>query len=155
MKLWIDGDACPGAVRDIVMKAAIRHSLELVLVANKPISVPAVCTFVQVGQGPDVVDQYIIAHAQAGDLVISQDIPLAAELVAKGVMVISPHGTLFSEHTIGERLAVRNLAEGLRDTGQLCGGPKPYGEKEKRQFANTFDQVLTRLLKTRPKPEAG
>jgi uncharacterized protein YaiI (UPF0178 family) len=149
MKIWIDADACPGAVRDIILKAANRLVISTTFVANKPLFVPesAHLGFVRVSAGPDVVDQYIVEHAHSGDLVITQDIPLAAQLVTNGVVVISPHGTLFTENNMGERLASRNLMADLRDTGMVTGGPKPFGEREKRAFANTFDQVLTRLLK--------
>jgi uncharacterized protein YaiI (UPF0178 family) len=149
MKIWVDADACPGAVRDIVIRAANRRAIDTAFIANKPLFVPQAphLSFIQVSLGPDVVDQHIIEQAQCGDLVITQDIPLAATLVAQGIVVISPHGTLFSESNIGERLASRNLMSDLRDFGLVTGGPRPFGEKEKRAFANAFDQALTRLLK--------
>lgn len=149
MKIWVDADACPGAVRDIVLKAANRLVVHTTFVANKPLYLPVASHlfFVQLPAGPDLVDLYIIEQAQEGELVITQDIPLAAQLVTQGVTVISPHGTLFTDGNIGDRLASRNLMSDLRDMGMITGGPKPFGEKEKRAFANTFDQVLTRLLK--------
>ncbi len=149
MRIWVDADACPGAVREIILRAAGKHRLSTVFVANKPLFVPQGphLSFVQVGAGPDVVDQYIIDHAEAGDLVITQDIPLAGQLVPMGISVISPHGTLFTENNIGERLSFRNFMTDMRDTGLITGGPKPFGDKEKRQFANTFDQTLTLLLR--------
>lgn len=149
MKIWIDSDACPGAVRDIVLKAVHRHSIETVFVANKKLYVPDApyISFVKVELGPDIVDQYITANAQAGDLIITQDIPLAADLLALGAVAISPHGTIFSSQNIGERLAVRNMLSDMRDTGIMTGGPKPFGEKQKRDFANAFDQTLTKLLR--------
>lgn len=149
MKIWVDADACPGAIKEIILKAANRLTIDTVFVANKALYVPEAphLSFVKVALGPDIVDQYIVAHAQAGDLTITQDIPLAALLVDQGVIAISPHGTLFSENNIGERLAYRNFLADIRDTGVITGGPKPFGEREKREFANTFDQVLTRLLK--------
>ncbi|WP_373530975.1 YaiI/YqxD family protein [Vampirovibrio sp.] len=149
MKIWVDADACPGAVRDIILRAANRLVLHTTFVANKALCLPVAphLYFVQVAAGPDVVDLYIIEQAQQGELVITQDIPLAAQLVNQGVTVISPHGTLFTDGNIGDRLASRNLMSDLRDTGMITGGPKPFGEKEKRAFANAFDQTLTRLLK--------
>jgi uncharacterized protein YaiI (UPF0178 family) len=149
MRIWVDADACPGAIKEIIIKAANRLSVETVFVANKLISLPSspYLLFVRVALGPDVVDQHIVAQAQPGDLVITQDIPLAAQLVPLGIVTMSPHGTLFSPNNIGERLAVRNFLQDMRDTGQITGGPKPFGEKEKRQFANTFDQSLCRLLR--------
>ena len=149
MKIWVDADACPGAVREIVLKAANRLVVHTTFVANKALFLPQAepLHFVQVSAGPDVVDFYIIEQATAGDLVITQDIPLAAQLVNQGVVVISPHGTLFTDGNIADRLASRNLMSDLRDTGMITGGPKPFGEKEKRAFANAFDQALTRLLR--------
>ena len=149
MKIWVDADACPAAVREIILRAANRLVIDTVFVANKSLFVPQAphFSFVQVPLGPDVVDQHIIQHAQCGDLVITQDIPLASTLVTQGIVVISPHGTLFTDNNIGERLASRNLMTDLRDFGMVTGGPKPFGEKEKRAFANAFDQVLTRLMK--------
>jgi uncharacterized protein YaiI (UPF0178 family) len=149
MKIWVDADACPGAIKEIILKAANRLTINTIFVANKPLFIPeaAHLSFVRVGQGPDIVDQYIIDHAESGDVTITQDIPLAAQLVSQGVIPMSPHGTLFTDNNIGERLAYRNLMADMRDGGMITGGPKPFGEKEKREFANTFDQVLTRLLK--------
>lgn len=149
MQIWVDADACPAVVKEIILKAAMKRTIPTTFVANKGLSLPAspLISFVQVPLGPDVVDQYIVAHSDASDLVISQDIPLAAELVAKGIAVISPHGTLFDRNNIGERLSNRNFLQEMRDTGLITGGPRPFGEKEKRQFANTFDQVLTRMQK--------
>lgn len=151
MKIWVDADACPGAVKEIVIRAVIRLEVLAVFVANKELFLPPspYLSFVRVALGPDVVDQHILEQAQAGDLIVTQDIPLSAELVSKGLTVMSPHGTLFTDANIGDRLATRNLMQEMRDTGLIMGGPKPFGEKEKRQFANTFDQVLTRLLKNR------
>lgn len=153
MKIWVDADACPDAIKDIICKAANRLAIITVFVANKPLYLPPspYLLFVRVGLGADVVDQHIVSETQLGDLVITQDIPLAAQLVAQQVTVMSPHGTLFTSVNIGERLSVRNFLQDLRDTGAITGGPKPFGEKEKRQFANTFDQTLARLLKNPPK----
>lgn len=149
MRIWVDADACPGVVREIVIKAAIKREVPAVFVANKPLFIPASqwLSAVTVGQGPDVVDRYIVEHAEAGDLAITQDIPLASDLLGQDVVPISPHGTEFTAANMGDRLASRNLMQDLRDAGMIAGGPKPFGEKEKRQFANTFDQVLSRLLR--------
>lgn len=149
MKIWVDADACPQVIREIIIRAAQRLSLETVFVANKPLYVPEspIFRFVQIRQGPDVADQYIVDQAESGDLVITQDIPLAAQLVNNAVLVVNPHGIHFTAVNIGERLANRDLMQSLRDTGTITGGPKPFSEKDKRQFANTLDQVLTRVLK--------
>jgi uncharacterized protein YaiI (UPF0178 family) len=148
MRIWVDADACPGAIKEIVIKAAIKREILAVFVANKEIRLPPSpqLSAVRVALGPDVVDQHIVLAAQSGDLAITQDIPLAAQLVLKGLVVISPYGTLFSVDNIGDRLGVRDFMQDMRDAGLVTGGPKPFGEKEKRQFANAFDQALTRLL---------
>ncbi len=150
MKIWVDADACPGVIKDIVVKAAHKRVVQTVFVANKAIFVPqSECvSLVHVAQGSDVADRYIADNAIPGDLVITQDIPLAAILVPKGVTVISVHGTLFTEANIGERLSIRNFMTDLRGAGVQTGGPKPFGDKDKQQFANAFDRELTRLLKS-------
>lgn len=151
MKIWIDADACPTAVRDIVTKAALRLSLPVAFVANKQLNIPAnsLYSFHLVPAGPDQADAFIVEHAQSGDLVVSQDIPLAAELVPRGVVVIDPRGTVFTPDNIGERLGVRDLMTELRDSGMIGGGPAPFGDKEKRQFAAAFDRELTKLVRTK------
>lgn len=150
MKVWVDADACPGAVKEIIIRAALKRAVVTVFVANTKVSVmeSPYLSSVQVPQGADVADQYIVTHAHLGDLVISQDIPLAHELVSKGLTVITPYGTLLTVSNIGERLSTRDFSYGLREAGLMTGGPKPFGEKEKRLFASCFDQELTRLQKS-------
>lgn len=149
LSIWVDADACPGAIRDIILRAAERLAVSVVFVANKPLNLPdsPYVSLVQVSQGPDVVDAYIIAHAAPGDLVVTQDIPLAAELVPKGISVISPRGDHYTLDNIGEHLSRRNLMQDLRDTGAISGGPRPFDHKLKRRFANYFDAELNRLLR--------
>lgn len=150
MKLWIDADAAPRDVKDIVFGAAKRLELETLLVANQRLYVPPGNPFVapiRVEGGPDVADRYIIDHADSGDLAITADIPLAAELVAKGVLVVDPRGEEFTPENIGERLSVRNFMDGLRSTGVETGGPPPRTAREKRLFAATLDRVLTRAMR--------
>lgn len=148
MQLWIDADACPGAIKEIIIRAALKREVIACFVANKLITLPQSLWLqsVQVPLGPDVVDQYIIHHAKPGDFVVSQDIPLAAALVERAIVVMSPHGMLFTPNNIAEKLSHRNFLQEMRDSGITTGGPKPFGDKEKRNFANTFDQTLTRLL---------
>lgn len=150
MKIWVDADACPGAVKEMICRAAMKRTIETVFVANKEISLAASphLSAIRVPLGADVVDQYIVSLAQAGDLAISQDIPLAAQLISLGVTVISPYGVLFTDANIGDRLSTRDFLTEMRDSGLITAGPKPFGEKEKRQFANMFDQALHRLLKS-------
>lgn len=149
MKIWVDADACPGAVRDIVLAASYKRKVETVFVANKPLPLPGspLVSFVLVGNAPDAADAYIIEHSQKGDLVITQDIPLAHPLVHRQIVVISPRGVVFDEDNIGERLSVRDMMQDMRDAGIVTGGPKQFGEKEKREFASSFDRELTKLLK--------
>ncbi len=147
MKIWVDADACPGVVKDIILKAAQKRCIETRFVSNKQIFLPdSPYLFLErVPLGPDVADQYIAEHAEQGDLVITQDIPLAGILVPKNIVVMSFHGALFTPANIGERLSVRNFMQDLRDNGVQTGGPKPFSLKDKQQFANTFDRQLTLL----------
>jgi uncharacterized protein YaiI (UPF0178 family) len=149
MKIWVDADACPGAVRDIVIRAAQRVRVATVFVANKRLHLPVseYLSTVQVGAGLDVADRYIEAHAQQGDLAITQDIPLAAALVPRGVCVMDVRGELFSEENVAERLSVRNFMQELRESGVTTGGPAGFSAQDKQQFASTLDRELTRLLK--------
>jgi uncharacterized protein len=146
MKLWIDADACPGTVRQVIFKTARRLNVETVFVANTPSAIPEHALFqsVVVDQGPDVADAYIVDHAQAGDVVVSQDVPLAALLVPKGVMVITPHGHVQEAKNIASRKAVRDILQGIRDAGEHTGGPRPFGPKDLERFTNALDKWLTR-----------
>jgi len=144
MTIWIDADACPVAVRDIVLRASQRTGTALVFVANSPLPIttrPLVKT-VRVSQGFDVADNYISQHVQLSDLVITQDIPLAAEIVEKGITALNPRGELYTAENIRQRLAMRNFAEELRNIGQISGGPAKFGDKEKQTFANALDRWL-------------
>lgn len=121
-------------------------AVETVFVANKQILLPEspYLSAVQVSQGPDVADAYIEKHAQKGDLVVTQDVPLAALLVPRGITVISPRGQHFSEENIGDLVAQRDLMQSLRDLGTVSGGPRPFDEKLKREFAKLLDAALHR-----------
>lgn len=148
MTLWVDADATPREVKEIVFRAAGRLRLDTVLVANQRIAIPAGdphISLVRVDGGPDVADRYIAEHAQAGDLAITADIPLAALLVPKGVRVLDPRGQEYSADNIGERLAVRDFMEGLRGAGVETGGPKGWSGKDRQAFADALDRILTRM----------
>ena len=148
MKIWIDADATPSEVKDIVFRAAKRLGIETVLVANQRLQPPPgnpLVRAVWVDGGPDVADQLIVAQSVLGDLVVTQDIPLAAELVPKGIVVLDPRGQEHTAETIGERLSVRNLMDGLRSAGMVTGGPPPYDARAKQAFASALDRTLTRL----------
>ena len=150
MKLWVDADAAPREVKEIVFRAALRLELETMLVANQRLQTPANNRFVtamRVEGGPDVADRYIADHAEVGDLAVTADIPLASELVEKGVTTIDPRGQEYTEENIGERLSIRDFMDQLRSTGVETGGPKPFGTKDKQAFAATLDRILTRELR--------
>jgi len=149
LKLWVDADALPGGIKDIILRGAQRLKLQTVLVANKNLAVglgPHV-SFVRVTKGPDVVDAYIHDTSTPEDCCITADIPLAAALVAKGLKVIDPRGELYSPDNIGERLAMRDLMTGLREAGVATEGPPPFSPKSKQKFAALFDRVLTQALR--------
>jgi uncharacterized protein len=152
LQIWIDADACPGPIRDIVLRASQRLKVQVTFVANKKLALPEtnLISVVQVEQGPDVADAYIADNASTNDLVVTQDIPLAAQLVPRGVSVLSPRGDKYTEANISEHLSWRDLMTELRDTGSISGGPKPFDEKVKRAFANHFDSELHRLLRLKP-----
>lgn len=147
MKIWIDADAAPTEVKEIVYRAAERLSIETILVANRPLSTPASLTMVRkvlVQQGADQADRYIVAQAEAGDLAITADLPLADQLVAKGLYVIDPRGDEYSAATIASRLSMRNFMDELRGAGMVVGRSSPYGDVDKKTFAATFDRLLTK-----------
>lgn len=150
MRCWVDADACPGVIKDVIIRAVSRLRVPTTFVANQPINgLPDSELFeaVQVEAGPDVADDYIAERMSTGDLVITQDIPLAAQVLAKDGMAISPHGQVFDKANISSRLATRNLLQEKRDAGEITGGPKPFTPKDKERFANSLDKWLTRLKK--------
>lgn len=152
MKLWLDADAAPRDVKDVCFRASERLKLDTVLVANQRIQLPlgyAYLSAVRVDGGPDVADLYIAEHAVAGDVAVTADIPLAALLVPKGVVVIDPRGDEYTPESIGERLSVRNFMDSLRSTGVETGGHATYGAREKQAFANALDRALARGLRAR------
>jgi uncharacterized protein YaiI (UPF0178 family) len=150
MKLWIDADAAPQAVKEVCLRASERLGLTTILVANQRLPLPpgyAHVSAVRVDGGPDVADRYIAEHAVAGDVAVTADIPLAALLVPKGVVVLDPRGDEYTAEIIGERLSVRNFMDGLRMTGVETGGHPAYGSRDKQAFANALDRALTRALR--------
>jgi hypothetical protein len=152
MKLWIDADSAPRDVKDVCFRVSERLKLETILVANKRLQLPVGCphiSAVRVDGGPDVADRYIAEHAAVGDVTVTADIPLAAILVPRGVIVIDPRGEEYTAESIGERLSVRDFMDGLRGAGVETGGHAAYGAREKQAFANALDRVLTRALRVR------
>lgn len=150
MKIYIDADAAPKLVKEVVFKASARTQIPVVLVANSYMSIPhsPLIRLIQVEQGADVADFYIAEHVEVGDLVITADIPLAEIVVKKGVTAINPRGEVYTEENISERLSVRDFMQELRDSGVQTGGPPRFGVKDKALFANSLDRILTRLNKS-------
>ena len=149
MTIWVDADACPGPIKELIVRAAKRLGILARFVANKFINLPDSprVSFVRIGADPEAVDQYIIDNALERDLAVTQDIPLASALVRKGVVVISTHGALFTSENIGERLAVRNLMQDIREAGGITAGPKQFGPKDRQRFADTLDRELHKRLR--------
>lgn len=144
MPIWVDADACPVVVKEIVCRAAERWKVPTTFVANRGIQVPP-SPFIktrQVQSGFDVADNEIVRLMNAGDLVITQDIPLAAEVVDKGGVAMSPRGQPYTAETIRQRLAMRNLMEELRSTGEVTGGPSGFSQTDRKQFADYLDRWL-------------
>lgn len=146
MKIWVDADACPQVIKEILFRAAERAQVMTTLVANAPLRVPpsAFITTVRVKHGFDVADHWILQQIEAGDLVITADIPLAAEVIARGARALDPRGELYSEDNVRERLAIRDLMQDLRSTGELIGGPAAFSHADRQRFANHLDRLLTR-----------
>ena len=150
MKIWIDADAAPRDVKDIVYRAALRLGIPTILVSNMALALPPRnprVSAVRVEGGPDVADKHIAANATPGDVSITADIPLAAVLVGNGVVVLDPRGYEFTPDNVGERLSVRDFMDGLRTSGVETGGPRPYSTRDKQSFASALDRVLTRMLR--------
>lgn len=146
MTIWVDADACPNVIKTVLFRAAERTGLPLVLVANHPLAVPRhpnIRTMV-VSAGFDEADNEIVRRAEAGDLAVTADIPLAAELLDKGAEVISPRGEVYTAGTIRSRLNMRDFMETLRSSGIQSGGPASMTETDKRAFANALDRYLAR-----------
>lgn len=145
MQLWVDADACPVAVRDILFRAAERREITLTLVANQPIGTPAsrFIQSVQVAAGFDVADNEIVRRCAPGDLVITSDIPLAAEVLEKGAHALNPRGERYSPETIRDRLNMRDFMETLRASGVQTGGPPAMSKSDRQAFANSLDRFLT------------
>lgn len=146
MKIWVDADACPAVIKDILYRAANRTHTPLTLVANQMLRVPPSpwIRALQVPAGFDVADRRIADEAQAGDLVITADVPLAAQVVAKGASVLDPRGDLLDARNIEERLTLRNFMETLRSSGVDTGGPAAFSAADRQAFANRLDGLLAR-----------
>ena len=146
MKIWVDADACPVVIKDILCRAANRAQVPLTLVANQMLRVPPSpwIKAIQVPGGFDVADQRIAGEAQAGDLVVTADIPLASQVIAKGAIVIDPRGELLDISNIEARLTMRNFMESLRSSGVETGGPPALSQSDRQAFANQLDRMLAK-----------
>jgi uncharacterized protein YaiI (UPF0178 family) len=152
MQIWVDADACPRVIKEILFRAAERRQVPLILVANTLLSTP-LSSFIRamrVPRGFDVADRKIAELVEAGDLVVTADIPLASAVVERGGLALDPRGMLYTADNVHERLAVRNLMDQLRASGVPTGGPAPWGQADSREFANQLDRVLS----APPKPGA-
>jgi uncharacterized protein YaiI (UPF0178 family) len=150
MQILVDADAFPNGIRDILIKASLRLNLPLIFVANKPLRLEKLSnlSLILVPEGPDVADDRIAESVHPGDLVITADIPLADRVVAKKAFAMNPRGTLYTEHNIKDRLAMRDLLGELRDNGMITGGPAAFSKKDRQAFANQLDSFLVRQIKT-------
>ena len=146
MNIWVDADACPRAVKDILFRVAERTKISVVFVANQRIRLPEspFIDLIQVGQGADIADDEIANHCEAGDLIITADIPLAARVVEKGALALDPRGTMYDKTNIGQILDMRNFMDSLRSNGVETGGPDSFGQRERMRFANELDRFIAR-----------
>ncbi|WP_319542173.1 YaiI/YqxD family protein [uncultured Pseudodesulfovibrio sp.] len=149
MHIWVDADACPNVIKDILFKVAMRCQVPLTLVANMSLSVPPspLINSIVVPAGFDEADNEIARQVSPGDLVITADIPLANAIVDKGATGLNPRGELYTEENVKGLLRMRNLMEELRSGGMVAGGPPPIGPKDKQEFTNQLDRFLTRNAK--------
>lgn len=143
--IWVDADACPRVIKEILFRAAERVKVPLTLVANQPIDVPRspLIRNVQVAGGFDVADDYIVQQAEPGDLVITADIPLAAELIARNCRALNPRGELYTENNIRQRLNMRDFMDTLRGSGMDTGGPPAFSQADRKAFADQLDRLLS------------
>lgn len=146
MHIWVDADACPNIIKDILFRAAVRTGWPLTLVANHPLRTPPspLLRAVQVEGGFDVADDHIVANAHAGDLVITADIPLAASVMKKGAHALNPRGEFYTDDNIRERVAMRNFMDQMRASGIQTGGPPALDNRDRQKFANALDAFLAR-----------
>ena len=148
MHIWVDADACPKVIKEILYRAAKRVEVRLTLVANQPLRTPPspYIDSLQVADGLDVADNEIVKRIQPGDLVITADIPLAANAIDKEAFALDPRGDFYTKDTIGERLSIRNFMDDLRSGGVETGGPPPLGKNDRQAFANSLDRFLAKHI---------
>ena len=144
MQIWVDADACPRVIKEILFRAAERLKVSVILLANSALRTPPspYIETIQVSAGFDVADNHIVQKVQPGDLVVTADIPLAAEVIKKGGYALNPRGEFYSEDNDFEYLTMRNLMQELRSNGEITGGPPPFNMKDRQAFANQLDRFL-------------
>ncbi len=147
MQIWVDDDACPGVIKEIIFRAAERRQIQTILVANQMLRTPPsrFIRAIQVPSGFDVADAHIVDQLAAGDLVVTADIPLAAQVIERGAHALNPRGELYTVATIQERLSMRNFMEGLRSAGIETGGPGAFNQADRQAFANQLDRFLAKI----------
>jgi uncharacterized protein len=152
LKIWIDADACPRVIKEIIFRASERLDLPVLLVANKSLAKhnSRLVESIIVADGFDVADDYIAEHATAKDLVITADIPLASRVIASGGIALDPRGELYTEENVGDRLSMRDLMMELRADGFAQGGPSQFSLVDRQRFASSLDRILTRLVRNDP-----
>ena len=152
MHIWVEADACPQVIKDLLGRAAERRQIALTLVANQPLPTPMsrYISMLRVPAGADAADHAIVQHVQAGDLVVTADLPLAARVVAHGAQALNPRGQLYTHANIHESLTMRHVLDELRQSGVDTGGPAPFGPRDRQAFANQLDRWLTRAGRTEP-----
>ncbi len=146
MKIWVDADACPVVIKEILFRAAERIGVQLTLVANQPVHIPPsrYIKFIQVASGFDVADNEIVKRVEPGDLVITADIPLAADVIEKGGHALNPRGELYSTDNIKQRLTMRDFMDTLRSSGINTGGPPALNQNDRKLFADNLDKLLSK-----------
>jgi len=144
MQIWVDADACPNVIKEILFRAADRVAVQVTLVANQAIQIPRShhIRSIQVASGFDVADNYIVQQAKAGDLVITADIPLASEAIDKGCLALNPRGDLYTTENIRQRLNIRDFMDTMRSSGVDTGGPPAFSKADRMAFANQLDRLL-------------
>jgi len=148
MKIWVDADACPVVIKDILYRAADRTAIQVTLVANQSLDIPAShhINFIQVSRGFDVADDEIVKRLDAGDLVITSDIPLANDVIEKGGLALSPRGEMFTANNIKAQLTMRDFMDTMRSSGVHTGGPPPLSQGDRKAFAQHLDKFLTAAM---------
>lgn len=146
MQIWVDGDACPKEIKELLFRAAVRVKVRLTVVANQTLRIPTsdLISMLVVPYGANIADKEIVDLMQPGDLVVTGDVPLAAHVIQKGGIALDPRGNRFTEENIGERITMRNLLDELRGNDLITGGPAPFGPKDKQAFANQLDRLLAK-----------